>query len=99
MHNAETESKFIFDDFSASKLRQLATETLLGLVFPLLFSPAHHNLNNQQLKLFGVIILERFFKPAHHNLNNQQLKQHNIKCPKSIIPAHHNLNNQQLKRN
>ncbi len=28
MHNAETGSKFIFDDFSASKFKQPATETL-----------------------------------------------------------------------
>ncbi len=27
MHNAETEPKFIFDDFSASKPKQPATET------------------------------------------------------------------------
>ncbi len=29
MHNAETEPKFIFDDFSASKPKQPATETIL----------------------------------------------------------------------
>jgi hypothetical protein len=36
--------------------------------------PAHHNLNNQQLKLFVFpdVVPDDF--PAHHNLNNQQLK-------------------------
>ncbi len=40
MHNAETGSNFTFSDFSASKLRQPATETFFS----------GHNLNNQQLK-------------------------------------------------
>ncbi len=33
MHNAETEPKFIFDDFSASKPRQLATENNIIYLF------------------------------------------------------------------
>jgi hypothetical protein len=36
--------------------------------------PAHHNLNNQQLKRFILLIFNKSGFPAHHNLNNQQLK-------------------------
>ncbi|CAC9951735.1 hypothetical protein [uncultured Gammaproteobacteria bacterium] len=36
--------------------------------------PAHHNLNNQQLKRFGHLCAVQMAQPAHHNLNNQQLK-------------------------
>ncbi|VVH63011.1 hypothetical protein BSPWISOX_2255 [uncultured Gammaproteobacteria bacterium] len=39
-------------------------------------SPAHHNLNNQQLKLFLPRNKVAGCIPAHHNLNNQQLKQY-----------------------
>jgi hypothetical protein len=37
--------------------------------------PAHHNLNNQQLKLLIPNGQHNSNIPAHHNLNNQQLKQ------------------------
>ncbi|CAC9655980.1 hypothetical protein BCLUESOX_2354 [bacterium endosymbiont of Bathymodiolus sp. 5 South] len=36
--------------------------------------PAHHNLNNQQLKLKTISHASGVSYPAHHNLNNQQLK-------------------------
>ena len=36
--------------------------------------PAHHNLNNQQLKLVWFGLTWSLDLPAHHNLNNQQLK-------------------------
>jgi hypothetical protein len=36
--------------------------------------PAHHNLNNQQLKLNLCPSRSLVISPAHHNLNNQQLK-------------------------
>jgi hypothetical protein len=35
--------------------------------------PAHHNLNNQQLKLTTADFIASTLSPAHHNLNNQQL--------------------------
>ena len=42
-------------------------------------SPAHHNLNNQQLKLLQEESSNQAHIPAHHNLNNQQLKPWNLK--------------------
>ncbi len=49
MHNAETEPKFIFDDFSASKPKQPATETRWETNYRNRLQPAHHNLNNQHI--------------------------------------------------
>ena len=42
--------------------------------FDYILIPAHHNLNNQQLKRIDSRSVEGLDKPAHHNLNNQQLK-------------------------
>ncbi|SHN92160.1 Type cbb3 cytochrome oxidase biogenesis protein CcoI; Copper-translocating P-type ATPase [bacterium endosymbiont of Bathymodiolus sp. 5 South] len=38
-------------------------------------TPAHHNLNNQQLKHDPDHLPQDGSLPAHHNLNNQQLKR------------------------
>ncbi len=73
MHNAETEPKFIFDDFSASKPKQPATETRWETNYRNRLQPAHHNLNNQQLKLKKLEMCNTVLEPAHHNLNNQHI--------------------------
>ncbi len=57
MCNTVLEPKFIFDDFSASKSRQPATETIDSTYSGVQYSPAHHNLSNQQLKLIWAVIL------------------------------------------
>ncbi|VVH63391.1 hypothetical protein BSPWISOX_2010 [uncultured Gammaproteobacteria bacterium] len=43
-------------------------------------APAHHNLNNQQLKHEIASRAGCPMSPAHHNLNNQQLKLGAIKA-------------------
>ncbi|VVH63390.1 Type cbb3 cytochrome oxidase biogenesis protein CcoI; Copper-translocating P-type ATPase (EC [uncultured Gammaproteobacteria bacterium] len=43
-------------------------------------APAHHNLNNQQLKRPNFLQLRVSSEPAHHNLNNQQLKHTFAMC-------------------
>ncbi|VVH63389.1 hypothetical protein BSPWISOX_2008 [uncultured Gammaproteobacteria bacterium] len=55
-------------------------------------SPAHHNLNNQQLKPLSNLTFQSCILPAHHNLNNQQLKHISKEISLCIQrPAHHNL--------